>query len=149
MKRLLVLLGLLGLITGCTNISGKVIASGVQIELTRVQRQDDGSLQLTWRVNNPNVVSYLFSKTVMKVSFDGTAIGTVTENASLGVPAQNSTEFTSRLDPSGAAAVQAVERALAQGSANYHLECTVMLLLLDEKFEKISLSASGRVAVGK
>lgn len=149
MKRLLLLLGLLGLITGCANISGKVIASGIQIELARVQRQDDGALQLTWRVNNPNVVSYLFAKTVLKVSFDGATIGTVTENASLGVPARSSTEFTSRLAPSGAAALQAVERALAQGSSGYHLDCTVTLLLVDDKLEKFSLSTSGRVAVGK
>lgn len=146
MKRLLLLLCVIGLVAGCSSAS-KVIAAGVQVELLRVQRPGSGPAKVTWRVNNPNVVHYLFTRSVLKVTLDGVAVGTVTDTSNLGVPAQSQAEFTSDLVVAGPAASQALDRAVAQGTAAYQIDCSLWMLLIDDDYEKIAQKASGTVAV--
>jgi hypothetical protein len=79
LSSLLLLTLVLGGLTSCTSTS-TIIATGLRIELTQVQRMSNGEVQVTWRFHNPNVVSYLFSKVSLRVALDGTQIGTRTNH---------------------------------------------------------------------
>jgi hypothetical protein len=146
MTRLLLFLPLLGLLAGCSS-SAKIVGAGLRVELLQVQRATDG-VNVTWRINNPNVAFYLFSKSTFKVSLDGVPLGVLVENARIGVPPTSRYEHTSHLAVTGPAA-QAVEQALARGHAQYRLEAvTLWWLLNDDDTEKLSVEGgSGRVTV--
>lgn len=150
MKQLLTSLLLLSLVLGgltsCTSTS-TIIAAGLQIELVQVQRGSNGAVQVTWRFHNPNVVSYLFSKVSLRVALDGTLIGTIQDDAPLGLPASNHADRTGTLVSAGAAADQVIDQALARGSAFYRVDSTVWVLIVDDEMEKIPLSRTGSVPV--
>jgi hypothetical protein len=150
MKQLLTPLLLLSLVlsglTGCSSTS-KIISSGLRIELTRVERDSSGAVQVTWRVHNPNVVSYVFSKSAHKLSLDGTAVGMVEDVAPLGVPQLSQADRTATLAPSGAAASQVIDQAIARGSAGYQMNSTLWVLIIDDDLEKIVLNGAGTVPV--
>ncbi len=133
-------------LAGCTSKS-EVIATGLSVELTRVERAGDGTIRVAWRVNNPNVVTYLIDRVVHKVTLDGTVIGTVTDSGRLGVPARSAVDRTSVLVPAGGQTADNLARLAAKGSASYALESTVFLLLYDDEISKASFSGSGRVPV--
>jgi hypothetical protein len=143
---LLLLTLVLGGLTGCANTS-KIIATGLSIELTQVQRDSNGGIKVTWKVSNPNVVSYLFSKAQLKVTLDGTAVGTIEDNSPVGLPATNQVERTGVFKPESPAAGPALEQALARGSATYQVAASVWVLIVDDDIEKISLAHSGTVPV--
>jgi hypothetical protein len=150
MKQLFTPLLLLSLVlcglTGCSSTS-EIISAGLRIELTQVQRDSSGGVQVTLRVHNPNVVSYLFSKSSHKLTLNGTLVGTMTDTAPLGLAQLNRAERTLPLVPAGAAATDVIDRAIAQGSASYQLTSSMLVLIIDEDTEKIPLSASGSVPV--
>lgn len=144
---LLLLAGLLVFgFSACTSTT-QIIAGDLRVELARIERGGDGGVQVTWRVRNPNVVSYLLSKTSHKITLNGSIVGTVVDNLPLGVPAQNQMERTGMLVPASPAAGSVIDQAVAQGSAAYGMESVVMLLIIDDKFEKIKFTASGTVPV--
>lgn len=149
MKHLFTPLLLLGLVfcglTGCSSTT-EIISAGLRIELTQIRRDSSG-VHVTWRVHNPNVVSYLFSKSTHKLTLDGTVVGTLEDASPVGLPQFNRVERTATLVPANAATAQVVDRALAQGSASYRLDSTVWVLIVDDQIEKIPLSASGSVPV--
>ena len=142
----LVLALVLGGLTGCTSTS-TIIATGLRIELTQVQRMSNGEVQVTWRFHNPNVVSYLFSKVSLRVAMDGTQIGTIQDNSPLGLPASDHADRTGTLVLAGPSATQVLEQALARGSAPYRVDSTVWVLIVDDELEKIPLSRTGSVPV--
>jgi hypothetical protein len=147
-KILLPLLAVFALICGFTACgSTDFLTAGLKIELSSIERASDGAVRVTWRVQNPNVFSYLLDKTSHKLSLNGTLVGTITDNSPLGVPAQSHAERTEILTPTKPPAGTVIDQAVAQGSASYRLDSTLNVLLLDDKFEKISLTGSGTVPV--
>jgi hypothetical protein len=100
-----------------------------------------------WRVDNPNVVSYLVAKGTHKVLLNGKLVGTIVQDQPLGVPAQTKFERTSVLTVANPAADAIIDQALAHGSADYRVESTIMLLILDDQYEKIHLTYTGTVPV--
>ncbi len=149
MKKLPLLL-LAGLLicgfSACTSTS-EIIAGGLKVELTRIERGGDGAVHVTWRVGNPNVVSYLLSKCSHKITLNGTVVGTVVEASPLGVPAQNQVERTGVLVTANPAARPVIDQAVAQGSATYRMDSDLFILIVDEKIEKAQLTGSGTVPV--
>ncbi len=131
--------------SACSN--PEFIASGIKLELTKIERASDGSVQVAWRVGNPNVFPYLLSKTSHKIKLNGVLVGVVTDNSPLGIPAQDHAECTGVLTPANPAAGATIEQAIAQGSAAYRLDSSVFVLLLDDKSEKVLMTSSGTVAV--
>jgi hypothetical protein len=149
MKKLSLLLWAGLLIVGfsaCSNTPA-IIAGELQVALAKIERAGDGSVQATWVVENPNVVSYLISKSTHKVMLNGTLVGTIAQDTPLGVPAGNRVERTGLLVTAGPAAATIIDQALAQGSAAYRVDSSVILLILDDKYEKVHLTRSGTVAV--
>ena len=147
MKKLLAPLFLLlaGLwLGGCTNVA-EVSTSGLQADLVRLQRADNGEIRVTWRVRNPNIVAYVLTRSSLRVSLDGAPVGLVTDTTRLGVPTMNQIEHTSVLVPNGSAATDIINRAIAKGSASYALDATVWMLIVDDKSEKFTLTASGTI----
>ncbi|HEX2860019.1 MAG TPA: hypothetical protein VHN79_00180 [Lacunisphaera sp.] len=149
MKRLLTPLFLLLILCGLTACSStkEIIANGLRVEVTRVQRDGNGAIEVTWRVHNPNIVPYVFSKTTHKLSLDGTLIGTLEDTSPLGVPQSNVVERTGTLVPAGGAATQAIEQALARGTAAYRQDSSIWILIIDDELEKVVLNSAGTVPV--
>lgn len=143
---LLLLVFTIGGLTGCSSLT-KTIASGLRIELTQVQRDSGGNVQVSWRVHNPNVVAYLFTKSSHKLTLDGAAVGTFEETVRFGVPAFNNEERSATLVTTGTPANQTIDQALARGSAAYGLDSTLWVLIVDEQVERITLKGSGTVSV--
>ena len=132
--------------SACSNVS-EIIAGELKVALAKIERTGDGSVQVTWVVENPNVVSYLVSKGTHRIMLNGTLIGTIVQDLPLGVPANSQLERTGLLVPAGPAAGAVIDQAVQQGSAAYQVDSTVILLILDDKFEKVRLARSGTVAV--
>ncbi len=151
MKKLLAPLFLLlaGLwLGGCANVA-RISTSGLEADLVRLNRAANGEIHVTWRVRNPNIVSYVLTKSNLRVSIDGAPVGLITEPTRLGVPTMNQVEQTSVLVPNGAAAVDIINRAIEKGSASYSFEATVWMLVVDDKSEKFTLTGSGTIPTGE
>jgi hypothetical protein len=123
------------------------ITAGAKIAATSVERTGDGTVRVTWRVENPNVASYLLARTSHKLSLNGTLVGTLTDTSPFGVPAQSQVERTTVLTPVNPPADAVLQQAVAQGSAAYRLDSTVHLLIVEDKTERIPLTHSGTVPV--
>ena len=149
MKQLItpfLLLGLLAaVLTGCN--SGQVVTVGLKVELIGIQRAGDGTTQVTWRVNNPNVVSYLLSETRHRIYLNGALIGSVVDTEPTAFPAQGHVDKTGKLVLAGAAADRPLSEAATAGSASYRVDSQVIVQLYGDMTEKGSLSHSGTVPV--
>jgi LEA14-like dessication related protein len=143
---LLLLILTVGGLTGCSSMT-KTIASGLRIEVTQVQRDSGGNVLVSWRVQNPNVVAYLFTKSSHKLTLDGTTVGSFEETVRFGVPAFSHAERTATLVTTKTPAPQIIEQALARGSTAYGLDSTLWVLIVDEQVERISLKGSGQAPV--
>lgn len=132
--------------SACSNVS-EIIAGELKVALAKIERTGNGTVQVTWVVENPNVVSYLISKGTHKIMLNGTLVGTIVQDTPLGVPANTQLERTGLLVLAGPAAGPVIDLALAQGSVAYRVDSTVYLLILDDKFEKVHLTRSGTVVV--
>lgn len=149
MKKLLapLLLSLVALLLGgCTNHMAAAVA-GLRTEIVKLQRDSNGNLQVTWRMNNPNVVGYVITRNALKITLDGVPVGTVTSSERIGIPALNHAERVSVLTVEGPSADQALAQALARGSAGYTVDATIWLLKSGEDIEKFGLTGSGTVPV--
>ncbi len=140
------LIAALFVLSSCTNTS-EIITTGLKVELTKVARSIDGTIHVTWKVRNPNVVSYLVDHSTHKVILDGTQVGTFTDDVRLGVPVQSEAEHTNVLVPSNAQAAEHVAQLVAKGSASYQLNSFIVLLLYDDETSKSTLVGSGSVPV--
>ena len=142
----LFLLGFLAALTmGCSN--GQVITVGLKVELIGIQRAGDGTAQVTWRVNNPNVVSYLLSNTRHRIYLNGTLVGSAVDIEPTAFPAQTSVDRTAKLSLADAAAARVLSEAAAAGSASYRIDTQVIVLLYGDVTEKGSLTHAGTVPV--
>jgi len=129
---------------GCTNVA-EISTLGLQADLVKLQKTSGGEVRITWRVRNPNVVSYVLTKSMLKISLDGAPVGLVNDPTRFGLPTMNQYELTSVLVPNGPAATDIINRAIAKGSAGYSLEATIWMLVVDQKSEKFVLTASGSI----
>lgn len=143
----LLLMGALCALTACTNTS-KIISTGLSVELTQIEHRGDGTIQVTWRIKNPNVVSYLVDRAVHKVALDGALVGTIDDTSRLGVPPQSAADRTSVLTPANPQVAEHIMQLAAKGSASYQVESTISLLIYDDQISKSTLSTSGSVPVG-
>ena len=146
LTRLLLAVLLASSLSSCSNVS-EIIAGELKVALSKIERAGDGTVQVTWRVENPNVVSYLISKGTHKIILNGTLVGTIVQDTPMGIPASNQLERTGLLVTAGQATGPIIDQAVAQGSAAYRVDSTVFLLILDDKFEKVHLTRSGTVAM--
>lgn len=131
--------------TGCSSTNTLMV--GLKTELTGIARAGDGTVQVSWRVVNPNIVSYLVAEADQRIYLDGVLVGTSKDREPVAVPAQSKTDRTSALVPAGAAAERTLAAALKAGSAAYRLESSVTIRLYGDTTEKSTLTASGTVPV--
>lgn len=129
---------------GC---SSNTVMVGLNTELTGIVRAGDGPTQVSWRVVNPNIVSYLVAEADHRIYLDGTLVGSTKDREPLALPAQSKVDRTSTLVPAGATAERTLTAALKAGSATYRLESTVTIRLYGEAKEKSTLTTSGTVPV--
>ncbi len=136
---------LLALLAGCS--SNNSTTAGVKIELTGLVRASDGSTRASWRVVNPNVISYLVSQASHRIYLKDVLIGTVDDRDPLAVMPQAHTDRTSPLASAGPAADNALAAAVTNGSSTYRLESTIVVQLYGEMTDKTNLTATGTVPV--
>ena len=129
---------------GCANVA-EVSTVGLHADLVKLHRTASGEVRVTWRVRNPNIVAYVLTRSALKISLDGAPVGIANDPSRFGVPTLNQVEQTAVLVPNGPAAVDIINRAVAKGSANYSLEATIWMLVVDDKSEKFTLTASGSI----
>ncbi|MFZ5494317.1 MAG: hypothetical protein ACOZE5_03140 [Verrucomicrobiota bacterium] len=147
MKKLLapLLCALTVLLLGACTSNVKITTAGLQVDLVRLQRTGGGDLQVTWRLRNPNIVAYVFTRSVHTLKLNGTGVGEFTDSTRVGVPSLNQLERTAILTPASPAARAAVDQALAQGSAAYEMDSSLWLLMMEEKTEKLRFTSRGTV----
>jgi hypothetical protein len=139
---------LAALVLGGCGSNTAVMTAGLRADLVRLQRAGNGDVQVTWRVQNPNVVGYVLTRSIIKLTLDGVPVGTLTSQERIGIPSMNQAERTAVLAIANPAAGAAIEQALARGSASYTLNATMWMLVVDQEFEKFTLTGSGTVPAG-
>ncbi|MBI2813142.1 MAG: hypothetical protein HYX71_02520 [Opitutae bacterium] len=145
MKKILVPVLLLLLLAGCS--SSNTITVGLKVELTNIARSQDGATQVSWRIVNPNIASYLVDETTHRIFLNGTLIGTIHEKEAVAIPAQNHASRATRLNIAGAGGERALADALAAGSAAYRTDSIIVIRLYGDSTDKSSLTSSGKVTV--
>jgi hypothetical protein len=150
MKRFLTPVFLLALLAalpvGCSN-PAKLIAVGLKIEVTGIERAADGSIAATWQVDNSNVVSYLVSHASHKIYLNGTYLGTVKEEEPMAIPASAKAGRTSKLKDGDPSAARVVAEAAASGSGSYRIESVIIFRIYDDNVQRSELSGSGTAHV--
>ncbi len=134
------------ILPGC-NSGHNTITVGLKIELTGIERAGDGTVQVTWRVSNPNLASYLLSQTSHAIYLNGTLVGKTMDKDPMGVPAQLSAIKTSKLLVADQTAKRILHDALAAGSARYRVESQITVRLYGDTIDRSSLTNSGTVTV--
>lgn len=129
---------------GC---STNTVMVGLQTELAGITREGDGATRVSWRVVNPNIVSYLVAGAEHRIYLNGTLVGVAKSREPLAVPAQSKADRTSVLATAGAEAERVLATTLKTGSANYRLESAITIRLYGEATEKGTLTATGVVPV--
>ncbi len=137
---------LAAILAGCTNTS-RLVATGLGVELTKIERTSDGAVSVSWRVENSNIVAYLLSRISHKIYLNGAYLGTIVDEEPLAVPASTNAGRTSKLTGGDASAAQVLAGAIAQGSGNYRMETQIVIRIYDETVEKAALTNSGTVPV--
>lgn len=135
-----------GSVTGCSS-SHRIISNGLELEITGIESASDGTVAVSWRIKNSNVVAYLFSHLSHKIQLNGVPLGVIEEREALGVPASSEAGRTSKLIPQDAAAARAITEAVNAGSGNYHIDTQITILVYDDAKEKSVISGSGTVPV--
>ena len=133
-------------LTSCSNTS-QIIATGLEVEVTGITQTSDGSALISWEFKNTNVVTYLFSHISHQISINGTPLGVIEDKNALPLAPNSTTGRTSTLSSLNAAASGALADAVKAGSANYHIDTQITVLLYDDMKEKSALSGSGTVVV--
>jgi LEA14-like dessication related protein len=133
------------LLSSCVD-PGKIIATGLKVELTGIERAADGAVAVSWHVANPNIVPYLLSRETHKVYLNGTLVGTILDAEPLAVPANTNAGRISKLATNEAAA-RVLADAASTGSATYRVDSEITILIYDESKEKTDLRNTGTVPV--
>jgi LEA14-like dessication related protein len=150
MKRLLAPVFLLALLAalpaGCAN-PAKLIAVGLKIEVTAIERAADGTITAAWHVDNSNVVAYLVSRVSHKIYLNGTYLGAVEENEPMAIPAGAKAGRTSKLSGGDVATARVITEAAAGGSGSYRIDTVIVFRLYDEEVQRSELAGSGTATV--
>lgn len=131
------------ILSACTNITPAF--AGLNVVLSRLERDGAGPVTATLRFVNPNLAAYNVGKSVHRVALDGANIGTIAIERPFGIPPQTAIEQTAELRLGGGDGAFAA--ALARGSAAYRLESTLTFQLLGDSREVIRSASSGTVPV--
>jgi LEA14-like dessication related protein len=142
---LLVLAALL-VSAGCRS-TGDLIGTGLIVDLVKIQQTGPDAYVVTWRLENPNIVPYVIDHSLHRLAIDGAPVGTLEEKDRFGVAPQTTVEHSIALTLNGAAAKEKMALALASGKADYHLDSTAWLLLVDDELTKYTKSRTGTVPV--
>jgi hypothetical protein len=134
-------------LAGCSGFTQGATAIGLSVEVTGVNRAADGAVEVSFRLDNPNIVPYLLAETTHRIFLNGTLIGIHRNLQAVALPAQTKLEGMARLIPEGPAAVRAVNDAVAAGSASYRTETALLIRLYGETTDKGTLVGTGTVAV--
>jgi LEA14-like dessication related protein len=148
-RRYLVLLLLgLGLFfpSACSN-PGKIIVTGLKVELTGIDRAGDGAVTVHWRMVNPNVTPYLLSRVNSRIYLDGALIGKTADGAPMAVPAEANAAKSSTLETGGTDGGRIIGEAAARGSAGYRVDSEVTVLIYGDTTQNGVLTSSGTVPV--
>jgi hypothetical protein len=140
-------LGAMFLLTACGMSNSSIISNGLRIALTKIERTAGGSYEITWELQNPNVVAYVVDRSEHKIYLDDVLVGTVSKKTRQGVPLQERAVGTDSLTVASPAAGEKLTQALAQSPLPYRVESTIWVLLADDEISKSSLSSSGTVSV--
>lgn len=143
---LLLLALLASIFTACAN-SSRIIATGLEAKLTSIVRSSDGTVTASWHVNNPNIVSYLFSRVASKIYLNGSYVGAIVSEDPLGIPANSGVDRSGIITGSDAAAARVISDAITHGSATYRVDTQITIRIYDDTIEKSSLTNSGTVPV--
>ena len=150
MKRFLtpvLLLTLLAaILSACSNAS-RIISTGLDVEITSIERTGEGLATVSWQFKNSNVVSYLLSHMAHKIQINGTDLGVINEKDALAIPAGSNAGRTSKLTGLSPAASHVLSEAASSGSANYRIDSQITILIYDDSTEKAVLTHSGTVPV--
>jgi len=139
---LAVLLGL----AACNN-SSEIISRGLQIAVTKIERSPTGAYEISWQVENPNVVAYVVDRSEHKIFVNDALVGTVARKARQGVPLQAKAEGVDPLILANPAAADKLAQLVGQGPVSYRIESTIWVLLSDDETSKSQLTSTGTVAV--
>src|ERR1700712_284312 len=145
MKRFLtpvLLLTLLAaILTACSN-AGRIISTGLDVEITSIERTGEGTAAVSWHIKNSNVVTYLLSHVNHKIQLNGTDLGVIDEKEALPVPTSSNAGRTSQLTGLSAAASRVLNAAATSGSASYRIDSQITILIYDDNVEKATLTNS-------
>ncbi len=147
MKKFLIPFFLLLLLAGCSSSNNNTITVGLKIELTGLARSNDGTTLVSWRIVNPNIVSYLVDETTHRIYLNGTLVGTTQEKEVMAIPAQTNANRTTRLVTSGTTAERTLSEAIAASPATYRTESIIIVRLYGDRTDKSSLTSAGKVPV--
>jgi hypothetical protein len=140
-------LGALFFVASCGSSSSDLVSRGLHITLNQIARTADGSYEISWQVENPNVVAYVVDHSEHKVYLDGMLVGTVSKKSRQGVPIQNKAEGTDPLTLASPAAGEKLAQAIGQGPLSYRVDSTIWVLLMDDEISKSTLTSTGTVPV--
>lgn len=142
-----ILLALLAVfLPACTNV-GRLVATGLRVEVTGIERASDGTISASWHVANSNIVAYLLSQVSHKIYLNGAYLGATMDKEPLGVPASSNAGRTTKLAGGDAAVARVLAEAAAHGSANYRVETQLIILIYGDSTEKANLTGTGVVPV--
>jgi len=140
-------LGALFALTGCGTGNSELLSRGLHISLNNIARTADGTYEISWQVENPNVVVYVVDHSEHKIYVDGVLVGTISKKGRQGVPVQNKAEGIDPMKLASPAAGERLAQAIGQGPVSYRVESAIWLLLSDDETSKSSLVSTGTVSV--
>jgi hypothetical protein len=141
----LVLAALLGL-AACHN-SNDTISRGLRIALTKIDRTAAGGYEISWQVENPNVVAYVVDHSEHKIFLNDVLVGSVVRKSRQGVPLQAKAEGVDPLILANPAAADKLAQLIGQGPVSYRIESTIWVLLAEDETSKSQLTSTGTVSV--
>ena len=139
---LAVLLGL----AACHN-SNDTISRGLRIGVTKIERTPAGAYEISWQVENPNVVAYVVDHSEHKIFVNDALVGSVARKARQGVPLQAKAEGVDPLILASPAAADKLAQLIGQGPVSYRIESTIWVLLTDDETSKSQLTSTGTVSI--
>ena len=141
----LILAALLGL-AACQS-SSEIISRGLHIAVTKIERGPTGAYEISWQVENPNVVAYVVDRSEHKIFVNDALVGSVARKARQGVPLQAKAEGVDPLILANPAAAEKLAQLIGQGPVAYRIESTIWVLLAEDETSKSQLTSTGTVSV--
>jgi len=127
--------------------SSETISRGLRIAVTKIERTAAGAYEVSWQVENPNVVVYVVDHSEHKIYVNDVLVGTVSRKSRQGVPLRAKAEGTDPLVLAGPAAGDTLAKFIGQGPVSYRIDSTIWVLLADDETSKSQLRSSGTVSV--